>query len=144
MKRMMRQLISLILVVTCCTGVVGNAFAAERLSFYLTTYMANVSAVGDGDVEVSFNVGGNQTAAEIGAKYILLEESSDGGRTWSIAKEYEDESWMSTTNRATYAAGIIYHGTEGYRYRVTVTVFAYNSPLAQDSRTVGPSSWVTA
>lgn len=86
----------------------------------------------------------NKRSAQIGVEYILLEKSTDGGRTWSTAAEYEGESWMSATNRLSHQTTNIYHGTAGYRYRVTATVFAYNSATEQDSKTVGPSSSVVA
>lgn len=144
MKRMIGRLLALILAVSWCLSAAGSALASTKASFYLTNYSVSLSALNGEDIEISLNVVANQSANEIGATYILLEKSSDGGRTWSTAEEYENESWMTALNRQMYLGSTIYHGIAGCRYRATATVFAYNSPSEQDSRTVGPCDWVTA
>lgn len=144
MKRAMTRLFALVLATACCIGSAGSALAATRASFYLTDYSADVEALPGGDIEIVVSMTANKRSAQIGVEYILLEKSTDGGRTWSTAAEYEGESWMSATNRLSHQTTNIYHGTAGYRYRVTATVFAYNSATEQDSKTVGPSSSVVA
>ena len=145
MKRLMGRLLAVTLAIACCIGVAGNAFATtNRASFYLTSYLATVSAMSGGDIQIVVHVVANQESNEIGADYICLEESSDGGDTWHIAAEYERERWMTALHQQVMTASTVYPGTPGYQYRVTATVIAYNSVSAQDSRTVGPSDPVTA
>ncbi|NCE66289.1 hypothetical protein D1159_17340 [Pseudoflavonifractor sp. 524-17] len=144
MKRAMTRLFALVLAIACCIGTAGSALAATRASFYLTTYTAKVVAGSNGNITIVVETVANKRSNQIGAEHILLEESTDGGRTWTTAAEYEGESWMTDTNRLSHKATTTYYGTAGYRYRVTATVFAYNSATEQDSKTVGPSSSVTA
>ena len=69
-----------------CTGFVIHASAVERASLYLTRYSATVSASNNGAIEMSIFVVANKSVSELGASYILLEESDDGGKTWSTAE----------------------------------------------------------
>ena len=126
-----------------CTGFVIHASAVERASSYLTRYSATLFAGDRGAVEITISVVANQRVSELGASYILLEESDDGGRTWSTAKEYEGESWMTAENRSSYSRTLSYQGTIGHQYRVTADVFARDAN-GIDSRTTPTSSAVTA
>ena len=94
-------------------------------------------------VEITISVVANQRVSELGASYILLEESDDGGRTWSTAKEYEGESWMTAENRSSYSRTLSYQGTIGHQYRVTADVFAEDED-GGDSRTTPTSAAITA
>ena len=125
MKKSLRCICAAIFALAFCTGFVIHASAVERASSYLTRYSATLFA------------------GDLGASYILLEESDDGGRTWSTAKEYEGESWMTAENRSSYSRTLSYQGTIGHQYRVTADVFARDAN-GIDSRTTPTSSAVTA
>lgn len=92
MKKSLRCICAAIFALAFCTGFVIHASAVERASSYLTRYSATLFAGDRGAVEITISVVANQRVSELGASYILLEESNDGGRTWSTAKEYEGES----------------------------------------------------
>lgn len=143
MKKFVRSISAAALVVACCINLSLSAFAAERASSYLSMYSAYTSAADDGKIEIVVSVISNRRVSELGASYILLEESDDGGRTWSIAEEFEDESWMTTTDRSTYSAILTYQGIIGHQYRVTADVFAEDEN-GGDSRTTPTSATVTA
>lgn len=100
MKKSLRCICAAIFALAFCTGFVIHASAVERASSYLTRYSATLFAGDRGAVEITISVVANQRVSELGASYILLEESNDGGRTWSTAKEYEGESWMTAENRS--------------------------------------------
>lgn len=89
MKKSLRCICAAIFALAFCTGFVIHASAVERASSYLTRYSATLFAGDRGAVEITISVVANQRVSELGASYILLEESDDGGRTWSTAKEYE-------------------------------------------------------
>ncbi len=122
MKKFMRHICAAALVLVCCTSFLASASALERASSYIAKYTANVTAAGGGKVQVMFSIVANKRVSQLGASYILLEESDDGGRTWNTAEEYESESWMTSSNRSTYNSAIIYQGTVGHQYRVTAEV----------------------
>lgn len=143
MKKTLYRIWASALLVVCFTSFFACASAVSRASSYITKYTANVAAAGGGEVQVMFSVIANTRVSELGASYILLEESNDGGKSWSVAREYEDESWMSTTNRSTYNRATIYQGTVGYQYRVTAEVFAKDEN-GSDSRRTPTSPVITA
>ena len=143
MKKSLRCICAAIFALAFCTGFVIHASAVERASSYLTRYSATLFAGDRGAVEITISVVANQRVSELGASYILLEESNDGGRTWSTAKEYEGESWMTAKNRSSYSRTLSYQGTIGHQYRVTAEVFARDAN-GIDSRTTPTSSAVTA
>ena len=111
MKKSLRCICAAIFALAFCTGFVIHASAVERASSYLTRYSATLFAGDRGAVEITISVVANQRVSELGASYILLEESNDGGRTWSTAKEYEGESWMTAENRSSYSRTLSYQGT---------------------------------
>ena len=143
MKKFVRSIFAAALVVACCISLSISALAAERASSYLSIYSAYTSAADDGKIEIVVSVIANRRVSELGASYILLEESDDGGRTWSTAEEFEGESWMTTTDRSTYSAILTYQGIIGHQYRVTADVFAEDEN-GGDSRTTPTSAAVTA
>ena len=143
MKKFVRRISAAALVVACCISLSLSAFAAERASSYLSMYSAYTSAADDGKIEIVVSVIANRRVSELGASYILLEESDDGGRTWSTAEEFEGESWMTVANRSTYSRTLSYPGTIGHQYRVTADVFAEDEN-GGDSRTTPTSPAVTA
>ena len=105
MKKSLRCICAAIFALAFCTGFVIHASAVERASSYLTRYSATLFAGDRGAVEITISVVANQRVSELGASYILLEESDDGGRTWSTAKEYEGESWMLQLQQDPFVSG---------------------------------------
>ena len=143
MKKSLRCICAALFMLAFCTGFVIHASAVERASLYLTRYSATVSASNNGAIEMSIFVVANKSVSELGASYILLEESDDGGKTWSTAREYEGQSWMTAENRSTYSRTLSYPGTIGHQYRVTAEVFAKDAN-GGDSHTTPTSPVVTA
>lgn len=143
MKKFMRHIGAAVLVLACCTSMLIGASALERASSYIAKYTANVTAASGGKIQVMFSIVANKRVSQLGASYILLEESDDGGKTWSVAEEYEGESWMTSSNRSTYNSAIMYQGIVGYQYRVTADIFAEDEN-GGDSRTTPTSPAVTA
>ena len=143
MKRIIQRVCAMGLALIFLAVSAGNALAASIASYYLTKYTADVSTGNSGVIEIKFSVGANRPVSELGASYIVLEESGDRGKTWHVAEEYEDEDWMTTTGRMTYTGVVTYPGTIGYQYRVTAEVFARDEN-GGDSRTTPTSPAVTA
>lgn len=143
MRRVLFRAFATMLALLLCVGPFNSAFAASRASSYLTRYVAEAIPDRNGIIQVKFSVSSNQLSTELGASYILLEESNDNGRTWHTAIEYEGESWMTTTNRISYTRAITYQGKIGNQYRVTAEVFARDEN-GGDARTTPTSSPVTA
>lgn len=143
MRQILRRFCPAMLVLLFCISLNGNALATFRASSYLTRYVAEAIPDSNGIIQVKISVGANKIVSELGASYILLEESDDEGKTWHVAREYEDESWMTGTNRLSYTRAIAYQGVIGNQYRVTADIFAKDNS-GGDSRTTPTSPAVTA
>lgn len=143
MKQILRQVCVAAVILLLSISMMGGALATSRASIYLTKYTAKVTAVTGGRIDVTFSVGANQRVSELGASYILLEESDNGGKTWTTAREYQGESWMTATDRSSYSRTFSYQGTAGHQYRVTAKVFAKDDN-GGDSRITPISPTVTA
>lgn len=76
MKKSLRCICAAIFALAFCTGFVIHASAVERASSYLTRYSATLFAGDRGAVEITISVVANQRVSELGASYILLEEST--------------------------------------------------------------------
>lgn len=129
MKRFIRGaslVLALVMVLTV------PAFAAEPVqprasSFFMqsSVYLCNISG---SYFEAWFNVTGTGIMDEIGAKYIKIQQSSDG-TNWTTVKTYSMENYPSLIgdNTTTHAAGVSYVGTPGYYYRAHIRLYAKNS-----------------
>ena len=66
-----------------------TAFA--RASDYLAIYSVWATAKSDGVVRIHADVEAVRTSDEVGVSYITVQESDDGGKTWTTLKKYTKE-----------------------------------------------------
>ncbi|MEI3120892.1 MAG: hypothetical protein V8S86_07900 [Eubacteriales bacterium] len=66
-----------------------TAFA--RASDYLALYSVWATAKSDGVVRIHADVEAVRTSDEVGVSYITVQESDDGGKTWTTLKKYTKE-----------------------------------------------------
>lgn len=80
-------------VLLACTMLAGllmtTAFA--RASDYLGAYGVWATAKSDGVVRIHADVEAVRTSDEVGVSYITVQESDDGGKTWTTLKKYTKE-----------------------------------------------------
>lgn len=108
-----------------------HAFAAEidqiqpYASDYLTSYQAYVYPAGSGEVQVWFNVTGDDYMDEIGALSIHIYESSDNS-TWTYKTTYRHSAYpdMLGTNKIYHSGHVTYQGTVGKYYKAYVCIWA--------------------
>ena len=118
MKKSLRCICAAIFALAFCTGFVIHASAVERASSYLTRYSATLFAGDRGAVEITISVVANQRVSELGASYILLEESNDGGRTWSHRTSIPGDSRSLCQRRQRHRQPYHSHLLRGYGKKI--------------------------
>lgn len=113
-----------------------DGIAEPQASYYLSSYSSYIAAVGNGKVQVWFDVGGKGTMSRIGAARVLLYESTDN-KSWTKVKTYlyTDYSNMTATNKMNHTSYVSYSGVAKRYYKATVTVYAAKDG-GSDSRLV--------
>ena len=101
-----------------------TAFA--RASDYLAIYSVWATAKSDGVVRIHADVEAVRTSDEVGVSYITVQESDDGGKTWTTLKKYTKEDLNMYEENTDY-----YYGTFDFEdtvigrdYRALVGVYA--------------------
>ena len=123
------KLIAITLVISLCAPIGVQAAMPETsqpfASAYLTDYTAYICAMGDGDLEIWWEVCGTRTLADIGVLAVYLYESTDGVN-WEWVKsfqftEYPDMLWHNNYICVDYVS---YDGIPGRYYKAYVQIWA--------------------
>ena len=123
------KLLAIILVISLCTPVGAHAAEPEtaepRASAYLMAYTAYICAMGNGDLEIWFEITGTGTWADIGVLSIYLYESTDNSnfdwvKTFQFT-DYENMLWHDNYFCVDY---VPYEGVPGRYYKAYVQVWA--------------------
>ena len=128
-KAPLLRLIALILVFAFTAPVSVSAAAPEavspRASYYLDAYNSYICDMGNGRMEVWFDVIGTGDMDEIGVLSIYLYESSDN-RTWRWVKTFhhEDYSSMLAYDDWSHLSCVSYQGVPGRYYKAYVCIWA--------------------
>lgn len=128
-SRFIVKLIAIILFVSFCTPVTAQATTTEtaqpRASAYLWSYTSYICAMGNGDLEIWFEVTGTGTMADIGVLSIAVYESTDGiNFTWVGAFRFTDYPNMLWHDIYFCMDHVHYTGVPGRYYKALVQVWA--------------------
>ena len=123
------RLIAIILIVSFCSPVTAQAAATEtiepRASAYLMAYTSYICAMGNGDLEIWFEVTGTDIWADIGVLSIAVYESTDGiNFTWVGAFRFTDYPNMLWHDIYFCMDHVHYTGVPGRYYKALVQVWA--------------------
>lgn len=101
------------------------ASAGAKASDYLERYSAAINAMGDGNLEIWFEVYGTGIMDEIGVTAIALQESTNG-TNWSTVKVFKHSKYsqMLASNKTIHKSYVEYAGETDYYYRAVVTAWA--------------------
>ena len=117
------------LVLSLVVPINANATTVEsiepRASYYLDSYQAYIYPAGNGEIQVWFNVTGDDYMDEIGALSIHIYESSDNS-TWTYKTTYRHSAYpdMLGTNKIYHSGHVTYQGTVGKYYKAYVCIWA--------------------
>lgn len=108
-------------------AILPTAMAAEaRASEYIDSTYAGITAIGNGDLRIDFNISGTGTMTSIGATRIDVKNSS-GVTVKSFISTNPLYPNMMGSNRFAHVSSVTYSGTPGAYYYAVVTFYAGNS-----------------
>lgn len=123
------KLIAIALVISLCAPIGAQAAMPETVqpmaSAYLWSYTAYICAMGDGDLEIWWEVTGTRTLADIGVLTISLYESTDNSNFyWVKSFRFTNYSNMLWHDYAFSVDHVDYEGVPGRYYKAYVHVWA--------------------
>ena len=123
------KLIAIILVVSLCAPIGAQAAMPETVqpmaSAYLMDYTAYICAMGDGDLEIWWEVCGTDYWADIGVLSVYLYESTDNVN-WGWVKTFQFTQYPNMLLHDDYFCMdyVDYEGVPGRYYKAYVHVWA--------------------
>lgn len=123
-KKFMRIIATAMAVVVLISSV---AFAADaRASAFISYKGGGITALGDGDMRIVFNLTATGMMNTLGADSIYI-HTADGTLVETI--EYTDPGYsnMMTTNNYSYSSSITWSGDSGETYYAIIMFYAKNS-----------------
>ena len=123
------KLIAIALVISLCAPIGAQAAMPETVqplaSAYLTDYTAYICAMGDGDLEIWWEVTGTQRWADIGVLTVYLYESTDNSNFYWVKTfhftAYPNMLWHDDYICIDY---VDYEGVPGRYYKAYVQIWA--------------------
>ena len=115
----MKKFLSIVLTLTLlCSCVFSYACAEQRSSNYFTSYGTSGSAIGGGQIYITFKAVGTDICNQIGVANYTVERLDDYGNWNNVSGAL---SGQTGTNVASYTFGRYFQGVAGETYRVKVT-----------------------
>lgn len=128
-SRLLVKLIAVILVVSLCAPVGAHAALPETVqpmaSAYLWDYTAYICAMGDGDLEIWWEVCGTRTLADVGVLMISLYESTDNSNFYRVkAFSFTNYPQMLVHDDYFCMDYVSYEGVPGRYYKAYIQIWA--------------------
>ena len=123
------KLIALALVISLCVPIGAQAAMPETVqpmaSAYLADYTAYICAMGNGDLEIWWEVCGTDYWADVGVLSIYLYESTDN-TNWEWVKTFQFTTYENMLAHNTYfcMSHVDYDGVPGRQYKAYVHIWA--------------------
>ena len=123
------KLIAFALVISLCAPIGAQAAMPETIqplaSAYLTDYTAYICAMGDGNLEIWWEITGTRTLADIGVLVVYLYESTDNVNFgWVKTFQCYDYTNMLWHNNFFSMDHVDYEGVPGRYYKAYVQIWA--------------------
>lgn len=123
------RFIACILVISLFMPIGAHAATGETISpyasAYLASYTAYICAMGDGDLEIWFEVLGTGTWADIGVLTVFLYESTDNSNFyWVKSFSFTDYPNMLWHNNYICMDHVDYEGVPGRYYKAYIEIWA--------------------
>lgn len=122
------KLIAIALVISLCTPIGAHAAMPETIqpmaSAYLMSYTAYICAMGEGELQIWFEVLGTGTQEYLGALVIYLYESTDNENWyWVETFLHQDNETMLAENTYAHMNCVSYQGVPGRYYKAYVGIW---------------------
>ena len=108
--------------------------AQPMASDYLSAYSTYICAIGNGDLQIWWNITGAGTQVDLGVLRIVVYESPDNVN-WTWVKTYNHTNYanMLSHNDDHHMDYVYFQGTREYYYKAYVTIYGGNGTTG-DSR----------
>lgn len=128
-KKALLRVTALVLILVLLTPTtvlaVDNTSITPRASYYLNAYNTYICDMGNGRIEIWYEVMGTGYMDEIGVLSIeLYEVKSDGSLKWLKTFQYEDYSSMLSYNDDYIYSYVSYQGSSSKTYKAYVCIWA--------------------
>lgn len=128
-SRFLVKLIAICLIISVCAPIGVQAAMPETVqpmaSDYLMAYSAYICAMGDGDLEIWFEVTGTGTWADIGVLLVSVYESTDNSNFyWVESFHFTDHPNMLWHNNFFCMDHVDYEGVPGRYYKAYIQIWA--------------------
>lgn len=128
-SRLLIKLLTIILIVSLCAPIGAQAAAPETVqpmaSAYLADYRAYICAMGDGNLEIWWEVTGTRTWADVGVLLVSVYESIDNSSFSRVSSfnftDYPNMLWHDTYICVDH---VDYEGVPGRYYKAYVQIWA--------------------
>ena len=117
----MKHALSIALILTLlCSCVFSYAVADTKASNYFSSYGTSGSAIGGGQIYITFRAVGTDICNQIGVATYCVQKLNDDGN-WEYCSG--QLSGQTGTNVASYTFGRYFQGVAGETYRIQVTFY---------------------
>lgn len=128
-SRFFIKLIAIMMVVSLCAPIGAQAAMPETVqpmaSAYLADYTAYICAMGEGKLEIWWEVTGTRTLADIGVLTVFLYESTDNTNFyWVESFRFTDYPNMLWHNNFFCMDHVDYEGVPGRYYKAYIEIWA--------------------
>lgn len=128
-KSPLMRLIALVLVFSFAAPITVSATTTDtitpRASYYLSSYNTYICDMGNGRIEIWYDVTGTGDMDEIGVLAIeLYEVNSNGSLTWIKTFLYEDYDTMLAYDDWSHTSCVSYQGSSTKTYKAYVCIWA--------------------
>lgn len=140
MKKSIRKVVCSMLAVCLVVGLMCGFTSGTRSSAYISLYRSTLTPVGNGKIDVLVDVSGCGYMAEIGAKKIVIYESTNNISFSKVATyTCEDYDNMISSGTIYFDTPITHKGVVGRYYMAEVSCYAGNGTTG-DTRTYTTAS----
>ena len=128
-RNLMIKVVAVCLIISlftpCSVSAATGSSVTPYASNYLTAYNTYICAMGDGEIEIWFEVMGTGTMDEIGTLSIMLYESTDNSN-WTYLDTFlhEDNPTMLAERDYFHLDCVSYDGVAGRYYKAYVCIWA--------------------
>lgn len=128
-SRFFVKLVAIMMVVSLCAPIGAQAAMPETVqpmaSAYLAAYTAYICAMGEGNLEIWWEVTGTRTWADVGVLTVSLYESTDNSNFyWVEAYDFTDYPNMLWHDDYICIDHVDYEGVPGRYYKAYVQIWA--------------------
>lgn len=128
-SKLLIKLLTIILVISLCAPICAQAAVPETVqpmaSAYLMDYTAYICPMGDGDLEIWWEVTGTRTWADVGVLLVSVYESIDNSSFSRVSSfnftDYPNMLWHDTYICVDH---VDYEGVPGRYYKAYVQIWA--------------------